>query len=168
MGFHTSIFIYFPAKMITMLKLKGRVESGVHRGAPLIEAYFFRLIGILGFEPFKGTLNVALDRAIDIGSYSTKNISHVLMDGTTEVYAYLAPVVLGVKGQDYECWVICSPEHSICDDIEIVAKDNLHEKLGLKDGDGVEVTFFGQKKKNKIPGLGLIAKLYGYQPQLQK
>ena len=151
-----------------MLKLKGKVESGVSRGGPLVDAYFFRLIGILGYEPFKGTLNVRLQRLIDVKYYSTKQISHVLMDGTTEIYAYLTPVIFTYKGKDYECWEITDPEHTNSDVIEIIAKDNLHERFGLKDGDQVEITFFEEKKKRRIPGLGLIARLYGYQPQMQK
>lgn len=151
-----------------MLKLKGRVEAGVLRGAPLVDAYFFRLIGILGYEPFKGTLNVKLERVVDVRDYSTKQISHVLMDGTTEVYAYLSPIIFTYKGQDYECWEISEPDKTKSDNIEIIAKDNLHDKFGLKDGDEIEITFFEQKKKRRIPGLGLLAKLYGYQPQLQK
>ncbi len=151
-----------------MLKLKGIIESGVARGAPLVEAYFFRLIGILGYEPFKGTLNVKLERVVDVRGYSTKQISHVLVDGTTEVYAYLVPVIFAYKGQDYECWVISEPERTKSNSIEILAKDNLHERFGLKDGDEAEITFFEQKRKFRIPGLGLIARLYGYQPQLTK
>lgn len=151
-----------------MLTLKGKVEAGVARGAPLVDAYFFRLIGILGYEPFKGTLNVKLERPIDVKGYSTKQISHVLLDGTTEVYAYLTPVMFTYKGQNYECWEISDPEHTKSDGVEIIAKDNMHEKLGLKDGDTVDITFFEKKKKFRIPGLGLIAKLYGYQPHLGK
>lgn len=151
-----------------MIKLNGRVEAGVSRGAPLVQAYFFRLIGILGYEPFKGTLNVKLESPVDIRDYATKEISHVLMDGTTEVYAYLAPVIVAFNSQSCDCWEISEPERTKGDEIEIIAKENLHEKLGLKDGDTVEITFFEQKKKRRIPGLGLIAKLYGYQPQLQK
>ena len=151
-----------------MLKLKGRIEAGVARGAPLVQAYFFRLIGILGYEPFKGTLNVKLERPVEIKEYSTKEISHVLMDGTTQVYAYLAPIIFTYKGQNYECWEISEPEHTKGIEIEIIAKDNLHERFGLKDGEEVEITFFEQKEKKRIPGLGLIAKLYGYQPQLGK
>lgn len=151
-----------------MLKLKGMVEAGVARGAPLVDAYFFRLIGILGYEPFKGTLNVKLERIVDIRDYATKDISHVLMDGTTEVYAYLAPIIFAYKGQNYDCWVIAPHEHEKSSEIEVLAKDNLHERFALKDGDEAEITFFEQKKKRRIPGLGLLAKLYGYQPQLQK
>jgi len=151
-----------------MLKLKGIVEAGVARGAPLVDIYFFRLIGILGYEPFKGTLNVKLQRPIDIKDYSTKDISHVLMDGTTQVYAYLAPIIFTYKGQNCECWEISEPERTKGAEIEIIAKDNLHDKFGLKDGDEVEITFFEQKKKKRIPGMGLLAKLYGYQPQLGK
>lgn len=151
------------------MKIKGKIFSGVLRGRPLIGAYFHRLIGILGFEPFKGTMNVKLEKNIDMELYSTKAIDHILMDGTRHVDAFLAPIIFSVKGQDYECWAMRHTGHIYeADVIEVLAKENLKEKFSLKDEDAIEITFFEQKRKRGIPGTGILKKLYGRQPQLMK
>ena len=152
------------------MKIKGKVFSGTLRGGSVIGVYFHRLTGILGFEPFSGTTNVQLEKNIDIGLYSTKAIDQILMDGTRKVDAFLAPIIFSAKGQDYECWAIRHAGHIYeANVIEVLAKENLKEKFSLKDEDEVEITFLEQKKKKRgIPGLGILRKLYGIQPQLTK
>lgn len=149
------------------MKVKGRIFSGSLRGEPLVGHYFHRLTGILGFEPFRGTMNVRLEKNVDIELYSTKAIDHILMDGTRHVDALLAPIIFSVKGQDYECWAMRHTQHYKADVVEILAKESLKEKFSLNDDDEVEITFFEQKQKKKIPGAGVLKKLYGIQPQLR-
>jgi len=152
------------------MKVKGKIFSGVLRGEPLVGIYFHRLVGILGFEPFGGTMNVKLEKDIDIELYSTKSIDQVLMDGTIKVDAFLAPIIFSAKGQDYECWAMRHTGYTHeADVIEVLAKENLKEKFSLKDEDEVEITFFEQeRKKRSIPGIGILKKLYGREPQLMK
>ena len=152
------------------MKIKGKIFSGMLRGEPLIGLYFHRLIGILGYEPFKGTMNVRLENKIDIEVYSTKAIDQILMDGTRKVDAFLAPIIFSAKDQDYECWAMMHTGHTYeANIIEIVARENLKEKFSLKDDDEVEITFTAEKKKKRgIPGLGILKKLYGRQTQLTR
>lgn len=151
------------------MKLNGYVVSGVLRGKPLIRTYYLRLIGILGFAPFKGTLDIKLERSIDIRLYATKTIEQVLLDGMHKIDAYLAPIILTFKDNDYNCWAMVHTTTFNHNMIEIVAKDNLKEKFSMKDGDEVEITFLEEKKKEKkIPGTDIMKKLYGRQPQLMK
>jgi CTP-dependent riboflavin kinase len=151
------------------MKLQGKISSGVLRGAPLIGKYFHRLVGLLRFEPFRGTMNVQFGKPIDIEMYSTKTIDHILMDGTKHVDAFLAPIIFSAKGQDYECWAMRHTGHTHePDTVEIIAKENLKEKFSLNDGDSVEITFFEQERKKKLPGIGILRKLFGRQPQLMK
>ncbi|MFH0832972.1 MAG: DUF120 domain-containing protein [Candidatus Aenigmatarchaeota archaeon] len=151
------------------MKLKGEVVSGVHRGKPLIRIYHLRLTGILGFEPFKGTLDIKMEKPIDIRPYSTKAIEQVLLDGTKKVDAYLAPVILSFKGQSHICWAMRHETIYSSDTIEIVSKDKLKEKMSLKDGDEVEITFTEEKKKEKsIPGMEIMKRLYGRETHLMK
>ncbi len=151
------------------MKLQGKIMSGVLRGEPLISIYYHRLVGILGFEPFRGTMNVELEKDIDIKMYSTKAIDQFLMDGTRKVDAFLAPIIFSVKRQDYECWAMRHNRHPYeLSMIEILAKDNLKEKFSLNDGDAVEITFFEQEVKKGVPGLGIFRRLFGRQRQLMK
>ncbi|MBI2076511.1 MAG: DUF120 domain-containing protein [Candidatus Aenigmarchaeota archaeon] len=155
-----------------MLVLKGKVVSGVMRGSPLIDTFFYRLIGILGFEPFKGTMDIQLERHVDVSLYSTKAIDHILIDGTKKVYAYLAAIILTIRkdgrAEDYNCWAIREPGYPQQDMLEIVAKDSLKDKFGLKDSDIVEITFLSERKRKKVPGAELFRRLYGTQTQMMK
>jgi CTP-dependent riboflavin kinase len=149
--------------------MKGKIMSGVLRGEPLISIYYHRLVGLLGFEPFRGTMNVQLEKNIDIKRYSTKSIEQILMDGARKIDAFLAPVIFSVKGQNYECWAMRHNKHPYeLNMIEIIAKDNLKEKFSLNDGDSVEITFFEQEIKRGVPGLGIFRRLFGRQRQLMK
>src|SRR3989338_5124982 len=131
--------------------INAKAAVGVHRGSQLIEKYYARLIGILGFRPFRGTLNLKLERNLNFKIYAQIMLDHILLDGSRHVEAYLAPARLHVKGQEYDCWAFRhekTPQHS--DEIEIIAADNIHEKFGLKDGDEVVLELFefaGKEKK---------------------
>jgi CTP-dependent riboflavin kinase len=126
-----------------MVVLRGRVVSGAMRGSPLIDKYFYRLVTILKFEPFRGTMDIHLDKPIDLNMYATKDISHILMDGFTKhVDAVLAPVKIRYDGHESECWAIRQAEGIHGNDVvEIIGKDCFKEKHGLKDNDVVELEF---------------------------
>ena len=153
------------------MKFNGKIMTGVLRGRSLIDIYYPRIVGSLGFEPFKGTMNVKLEKAVDISIFSPKSIEHVLMDGKKMVYAYLAPIIFSPKKapEEYHCWAMKEPSDPVKDTIEIIAKDNLREKFSLEDNDDVEITFTEPPKaKRKVPGMGIIAKLYGVEQQVMK
>lgn len=124
------------------MRVKGNIVMGVSRGEPLIEKYAARLKGLLGFEPFRGTLNVRVERKIDLKFYATKTMEHILLDGSRLVEAYLAPVKLYTSSGEYSCWAFRqekSPHGA--DLVELIAKESLREKFSLKDGDEVELEF---------------------------
>lgn len=135
------------------MKLKGVIFPGVSRGANYIEIFFDRIRGLIGFVPYKGTLNVKLEKQIDFKLFDTKRIEHVLLDGTTRVDARLAPIKLHIKKEnidvEYDCWAI-REERGIYekDILEILAKDNIKQKFSLKDGDEVDVELFEREKKS--------------------
>lgn len=183
------------------MRVRGEVFSGAARGTPLIEKYYPRLIGLIGFRPFKGTLDVRLERSIDIRPFSSKTIDHVLMDGRKKVNAYLARVKIRkfsklyslmevrtkekeiidnvqkmenvaeekfsiksseVKEAFHECWAIQFKNGIYGNDIvEIICDCMLKEKLGLSDGDIVEVEFKekdpGKKNKRSLPGFSYLS-----------
>jgi CTP-dependent riboflavin kinase len=144
------------------MRIKGHVFSGVMRGQPLIELYFHRIVGLIGFEPYKGTMDVELDKSIDIKMFASRTLEHVLMDGTKKIYAYLAPVdmIFQAEGREnrYRCWAIQQVEGPYGNDVvEIIAKDMLREKFGLKEGSEIEIEFFEiphAERKGFISALG--------------
>ncbi len=175
------------------MKVRGEVFSGTLRGEPLIEKYYARLIGLIGFRPFKGTMNVKLGRNVDIRPFTSRSMEHMLADGKKKVTAYLARVKIrklygeyrmmeirddekrllkdydklvetakvkisvdaGAVGEDgYECWA-AQFKNGIYGTgvVEMVAKDNIKDTLGLRDGDSVEIEFLellGKKSGRKI------------------
>lgn len=128
------------------MRVRGIIFSGVHRGEPLINLYFYRLKHLLGMEPYKGTLDVRLDREVDFKSYSTKSLENVLLDGKRNVEVMLVPVnlIFRKSGEEinYPCWAMQQSNGIYGDNVvEIIAKDSMHEKYGLRENDHVEVEF---------------------------
>ncbi len=157
---------------MTEVRIKGRVFIGVMRGSSIIDYHFHRIVGLIGFEPFKGTLNIKLERAIDITHYATKAVEHVLMDGTKKIDVLLAPIILTIKRENaeehYDCWAMRDMSNVYPNDIiEVIARENLMEKFSLKDDEEVVVTFFdaGKRQKEK-PFMGAMRRLYGTEQRL--
>ena len=152
------------------MKIKGNVFTGVIHGSEMIEIFYPRLVHILKFEPFKGTLNVNLEKEIEIKNYSTKKISNILLDGTEHIDAYIANIKIYSKDKIEECFALWQTSNVYGKNtIEIISKEDLREKLDLKDNSEVEIEFTQLvKKPRKFPGMSFIAKLYGRETQLQK
>ena len=154
-----------------MLTIRGTLFEGVHRGTPLVDIFYHRLIGLLGYEPYKGTMNIRLEGKINFKYHSSKAIDQILLDGSRKVDAWLAPVVLHITDQEIRCYAIKQPKGPYGEDvIEILSKRNLKTEFGLKDGDTIEITFTyeGKKEKRNLPGTGMIRKLFGQDTQLMK
>ncbi len=84
------------------LTVTGKIVHGPHRGNPLIDRYFFQLVGVTGCELFKGTLDIKTSRTIDLREFATKTLDRVLLDGSRQVDLYIAPVTLIIgEPQDY-------------------------------------------------------------------
>lgn len=152
------------------MRLRGTVVSGAMRGRPLVEKYYFRLKALLGFEPYKGTMDVKLEKPVNLEDFASKTIDHILLDGRRKVEVYIAPAVLHIPGRavDHECWAVrFAVEQHEGDVIEIIDSERLADKFALKDGSAVEITLFEQKKEKKgPPGMGLMRRLYGSDKRL--
>ncbi len=149
--------------------VKGKVVSGVMRGEQLIDKYSARLKGVIGFEPFPGTLNVKLERKIDLKFYATKTLEHKLLHGGPFVECYLAPVKIHKGDEEYKCWALRQekPLHG-ADIIELVAKDNLRDKLSLQDGDEVEIEFPDVSIQGKEEREGILQRFYAKETRLSR
>jgi len=135
------------------MQLKGKVITGAMRGSSLIDIHFDRLVGILGFMPYRGTMDIRLEKSMDITRFSTKAIEHILLDGSKKTDAYLAPVKIIIKGEEYNCWAMRQKNYIYSDTrLEIIAKENLRDKFALKDGDDVDVvmTELPRKRNNRL------------------
>jgi CTP-dependent riboflavin kinase len=135
--------------------VSGKIAPGVGRGKELIGKFYDRLRGVLMIDIYKGTLNVELEKPVNIKKYETKRMDHVLMDGKPFVEMRMAPVRLHFEDKAIPCWFIrqerAPHEENI---VELISEYNLKEVLGLKDYDAVRVEFeevprdmFGRAKK---------------------
>lgn len=109
------------------MKVRGEVFSGVLRGMPLIEKYYPRLVGLLGFSPYKGTVNIKLEKPVDIMSFATKTIEHILTDGKKVINAYMAPVGITKITVVYKIIDVREREQEIIDKLNELKK-GMHEK----------------------------------------
>lgn len=143
------------------MKLKGKVFSGPGRGGSLITKWEARLIRIIGFRPFRGTLNVRLEEPVDLKSYATKFVEHVMIHGKKNVEAYLVAVKLIYRGGERDCWAIRDTNPTYGDNVvDLLHEKKLKDDLGMKDGDEVEIEFPGRLvKRTKVPGFGIIQKM---------
>jgi len=122
------------------LVLRGRVIGGVGRGKDLVEKYYDRIRSILGFRPFHGTLNVELEKPVEITKFETRRIDHILLDGKPFVEMRMAPARLYYKDRIVDCWFIRQElppyEKQV---VELISEDSFKEKLGIREFDEVKV-----------------------------
>ena len=124
------------------LTLKGHITAGMGEGGYYISRpeYTEQFEKTLGFLPFEGTLNIAVDKE-DVGkldvlkSASGVHISGFDSDGRTfgSVIAHKAKI------KNIECAIVMPERSHYSDIIEVVCKYHLRRTLGLKDRDPVEV-----------------------------
>jgi|SRR3989344_6400855 len=153
-SFHFTVLKYFFITCIIM-QVSAHVVTGVLRGKPLIDKIYFRLVGILGFTPFKGTLDLKLEKTIDIGKHATKSVEHKILDGSIIRECWLAPVVIKFGSKEHNCWAMqqCNGIYPK-DIVEIIAKEKLRDVLGISDNDVVKIEFIKHAEntgKKKTP-----------------
>jgi CTP-dependent riboflavin kinase len=167
----------------------GKITSGVSRGKPLIDLFYYQMKNVLGFEIFEGTLNVKVKKPVNLAEFATKTVDRILLDGTRHINLYIAPVTLVVlKQEDYieledapnfkkkglrdqieelkkhqahlireeqktddllhyeaekhDCFAIQEKDVIDMTVIELVDVVNIREKLGLDDGNTVDIVFY--------------------------
>lgn len=118
-----------------MIRLRGRIVSGKGEGKKYVEIYRNVLRRKLGIDPYPGTLN------IDVGYDVSKlylSLKPVIIEPPTNNYkpVYAVPAEIGnIKGY------VIKPFATVhgWNILEFIAEINVRHKLGLKDGDIVEV-----------------------------
>lgn len=125
-----------------MIRLRGRIVSGKGEGRKYVEIYRNGLRRKLGIDPYPGTLN------IDVGYDISKlylSLKPIIIEPPTDNYkpVYAVPAEIdNIKGY------VIKPFATVhgWNILEFIAEINVRQKLGLKDGDIVEV--FLIKKSN--------------------
>ncbi len=120
----------------------GAVVSGMGEGGYYIcqEGYMKQFEALLGFTPFQGTLNVALDPE-DIGKLDVvRSTSGIVVEGFSHdgrsfgnVIAYKAKI------HNIDCAIVIPERSHYMDTIEIICQFHLRRTLSLSDGDRLEV-----------------------------
>jgi CTP-dependent riboflavin kinase len=148
---------------------RGKIVQGPMAGETLIRKHEHRIVGLLGFKPFHGTMDVKLDKKLDMLPYSTKKLSHVMTHGREMIDLALAPVTVVFNNSiRYECWAAQNPRTPYMDIIELISAEKIMEKFDVKIGDEVEIIFSHHRPLKKKPISNFLNRLYGRQGQLTK
>ena len=127
-------------------KTTGRVASGVGRGAEFLRVPWVlqELREKLCLIPFPGTLNLRVAAEAREALFVRRESFLRIADPSDPTCpGYLHRVILRASGR------VCSPVYLILpeltmykDVLEVIAAENLRQKLNLKDGDAVEIEEF--------------------------
>ncbi len=125
------------------LKIEGRLQSGIGRGAQFLGLEWVQkqLREKLGLAPFPGTLNLQVSPDACSAVYAQREGFLKIADPAAPgCSGYVQRVTLQGEGRSYRFAYLILPELTMYKDVlEIIAEDNLREKLNLKDGDKVQV-----------------------------
>ncbi|HLD85795.1 MAG TPA: DUF120 domain-containing protein [archaeon] len=113
--------------------IRGKVVSGVGKGAYFVEKYEHLFEYAVGFKPFYGTLNIIVDNVPDL-----KNPTKITPGGKFKpIKCYAAE--LKIKGENIDVFVI-RPEATRHPEniLEIIAPMCIKETYNVKDGDEAE------------------------------
>lgn len=134
-------------ELLEAILIVGEVTEGIHEGAYYvsIKGYFDQFKSKLGFEPYKGTLNLKLsDTNISILREKLNYIQPVIIDGFKDQNREYGPVKcydvyiyrLDDKNNLRKAAILdIKRTHHKKNIIEILAKPYLREYFNLKDGD---------------------------------
>ena len=128
--------------MDAQIKIRGTVSTGMGEGRYFmsIAGYEIQLNAALGFHPYPGTLNLKLEGE-ELGKLKRlKEMPGITIKGFSspgktfgDVMCYVA-VIRGLQ-----CAIVIPLLSRHTDVLEVIAKDNLRDELGLSDGMSVEV-----------------------------
>jgi riboflavin kinase len=122
------------------LEIAGKVSIGLGEGAYYIKMYADKIEKQLGFQPYYGTLNVKVDEMpAGMQRLLYKMIPPFEKEGRSFGGIKIVKVKLRYGKKTVECFLIMPERTHHKNELEIISKENLREKLGLKDGSNVTV-----------------------------
>ncbi len=121
----------------------GSVLTGLGRGAQFLSLEWVRreLREKIDLDCFPGTLNLRIPEQVWTAFYARRNSFLKITDSTSaRCPGYLQRVRLQAHDRIYPSAYLILPELTMYKDVlEIIAAENLRQKLGLNDGDIVHV-----------------------------
>ena len=127
-------------------KIEGIVASGLGRGAQFVGLDWVRrqLRQKLSLDPFPGTLNLVISADVWLALYNRRSTFLKIADpSSANCPGFLKAVTLRAHGLICPLAYVILPELTEYQDVlEIIAAENLREKLGLEDGDRINVEEF--------------------------
>ena len=127
-------------------KTTGRVASGMGRGAEFLGLEWVQkeLRRTLSLVPFPGTLNLRVPPEVRDALFARRDSFLRIADPSAPTCpGYLDRVILRANGSVCSSAYLILPELTMYKDVlEVIAAENLRQKLSLKDGDLVEVEEF--------------------------
>jgi len=147
-GANIMLQIYKKLKeLLESIFVVGEVSEGMHEGSyyVAIKGYYDQFKNKLGFEPYKGTLNLKLSETdISILREKLKNVSSIVIEGFKDQNREYGPVKCydvyisrldNRKNRHKAAILDIKRTHHKKNIIEILAKPFLREHFNLKDGD---------------------------------
>ncbi|MBE6526959.1 MAG: DUF120 domain-containing protein [Thermoplasmata archaeon] len=122
--------------------LHGNIKDGMGEGGYYINqpGYMRQFEEKLGYRPYFGTLNVAIDKD-DVGKLDiVKNTAGILISGFTDEKRTFGDVIAyKAKIRNTDCAIVIPARSQYVDVIEIVCKYHLRRTLSLSTDDRVDV-----------------------------
>ncbi len=132
---------------------KGKVVSGLGEGKYYTEqpGYAIQFQKKLRFLPYPGTLNVEIDAVERNKLRLLKNCEGIIIDGfKTENRTFGGGVCFHATISSIPGAIILPKRSHYSNILELLCKDNLRERLHLKDGDYVEIIIFLEGCKDSL------------------
>lgn len=128
---------------VKALRFSGIVTSGLGDGVHYVKVYMEKFEEKLGFKPYPGTLNLRIVDREDLKTvFTIRGLPALRIDAFKKeerVYGAVNCYKALIGGAIEGAVVVPERTHYGPDIVELVAPENIRERLGLKDGDKVYV-----------------------------
>jgi len=138
-GMHSQLEFFLKSKKA--IQMDGLVSIGLGEGAYYVRMYADRIRKVLGFRPFYGTLNVAVEEMpANLGRFAFKSIGNFEREGRSFGGIKIAKILLAYGRRSRDCFLILPERTHHKRELELISPVNLRSVLGLRDGSRVKIT----------------------------
>jgi riboflavin kinase len=124
----------------TRMSIKGVVSTGIGEGAYYVRMYSEKIEKELKYKPYYGTLNIRVGHIpTNLSALAFSTIPSFEKESRSFGEIKLINIRLHAGRKNIDC-VIALPERTHHkNELEIIGRENLRKKLGLKDGSSVQI-----------------------------